>query len=112
MELSGIGPGGKLRDEIELSQQLAHHLTGVIALAQLFDLTHDARQRVFRLGNGRVRVVLALALETRMMLAQLLSEVISEALAGNIPERLRASGGNAVRQTSLEMHLGWKTYPV
>jgi len=71
VEFVGFGPGGELGDKVELSEELAHHLTGIIALTQHFQPVDDARNGVFGLGNRRVRVVLALALETLLMLEKL-----------------------------------------
>lgn len=90
MELSGVGPGGELGDEIELAKQLAHHLAGVVAFAQLLELSHDARQGFFRLSDGPIRVVLTLAFQAVVMLAQFLPEEVGETLTRGVPARLRA----------------------
>lgn len=76
MKLAGIGPSGELGYEVELAKQLAHHLAGVVALAELFELAHDAREGLFRLRNGTIRIVLTLAFETLMMFEELLTEEI------------------------------------
>jgi len=81
MKLTRLGPDGELGDQIELAEQLAHHLTGVIALAQLLELLHDARQGLFRLRDRAIGVILALPLETLMMLEELLPEELRETLA-------------------------------
>lgn len=69
MELTGIGPGGEFGDEIEFSEQFTHHLTGILPLTQLLELTHDARERILGLRDRDIRVILALPFEARMVLA-------------------------------------------
>lgn len=112
MELSGICPGGQLGDEVELAQQLAHHLAGIVALAQPFELAHDPRQGIFRLTDRHVRVVLTLPLEARVVFAKFLTKEVGETLARGVSERLRIRGSCAVRQDRLENHLNRKQYPV
>ena len=81
MELTGFSPSRELGDNVDLAEELAHHLTGIIAAAQLVELGHDASQRLFGLSDGVFRVVLALSLEANVMLANFLAEEISETLA-------------------------------
>jgi hypothetical protein len=82
MKLTGFRPGGQLGDEVELAEELTHHLTGIVALTQLFELRHDAREGLLGLSDGAVRVVLTLPLEALMMFEKLLAEEIRETLAG------------------------------
>ena len=56
MELIGFCPGRELRDEVELSEERRHHLAGVVALTELIELSHDARQRIFHLRDGHFGV--------------------------------------------------------
>jgi len=77
----GFSPGGELGDKVELSKELAHHLTGIIALTQHFQAFDNASDRVFCLCNRRVGVVLAVALETPVMLEKFFPVEIGEALA-------------------------------
>ncbi len=76
MKLTGFCPGGQLGDEVEFTQQLPHHLAGVVALTQLFELCHDPRERFLGLRDGAVRVVLTLTLQTLMMLEELFAEEV------------------------------------
>jgi hypothetical protein len=76
MKLIGLCPRGQLGDEIKLPEQFAHHLTGVIALAQLLELLHDAGERLFGLRDRAVRVVLALPFETLVMLEELFAKEV------------------------------------
>ena len=105
MELTGIGPSRELGDEIEFSKKFAHHLTGIFALTQLLELFHDPRQSVFGLADRAVRVVLALALEARVVFAEFLSEKVRQTLARCVPQHLRMTGGDAGSETTLEDHL-------
>jgi hypothetical protein len=81
MELPGVGPGGKFGDKVELAEEFAHHLAGIITLTEIFELAHEACQRVLGLTNRHVGVVLALAFETRVMLLELATIEIGEATA-------------------------------
>ena len=76
MNLAGLCPLGQLGDEVELPEQLPHHLTGIVALAELLELFHDARERFLGLRNRAIRVVLALSFEALMMLEELFPEEI------------------------------------
>ena len=82
MELTGIGPHREFGDDVELAEELTHHLAGVVALAELLEPRHDARQRLFGLTDGHIRVVLALPLETGVMFEKFLSVEVREALTG------------------------------
>ena len=84
MKLVRLSPRGQLGDEIELPEQLAHHLAGIVALTQLLELPHDPRQGFFRLRDGAIGVVLALAFQALMMLEELFAEEIRKTLAGGL----------------------------
>ena len=87
MELTGLGPNRKLGNQVELTQEFADHLAGVIALAELFKLRKDPIERFFGLADGDVRVVLALAFETRVMLQEFFPVKGRKALARRTPQR-------------------------
>lgn len=82
MKGADFSPRGKVRHDVELAKQLAHHLTGIVATAELLELRHDARQRVLGLPDGRLRVILALLFEASGVFRELLAEELREALAG------------------------------
>ena len=82
MKLVRFSPRGQLGDEVELPEQFPHHLTRIVALAQLLELPHDARQRFLRLRDGAVGVVLALPLEALMMFEELFAEEVRKTLTG------------------------------
>ena len=105
MELTGVGPGRKPGDTIEFAEELANHLAGIFALADLLDLRHQPGKRVFGLRDRNLGVILALTLETGVVLVELLTEEVGETLAGHIPDQSGMPRNNTVRQTSLEDHL-------
>lgn len=75
-----FGPGRKLGHGVYLPEEAADDFTGILALTQAFNLRHRARERVFGLGDGHVRVVLALLLETLVMLEKFLAKELRETL--------------------------------
>src|SRR5688572_17196518 len=81
MELTGIGPHGELRHEVELPQELSDHLTGVVALAELLQLAQDTGQGLFGLTDGHIGIVLPLALEAGVVLQKLLPIELRQTLA-------------------------------
>ena len=89
MELTGVGPHGELRHEVELPQELSDHLAGVVALTELFQLTQDASQGIFGLTDGHIGIVLPLALEAGVVLQELLPVELRQTLTG------RAEHGDA-----------------
>jgi len=105
MKLTGVGPSGELGDQIELAEQLAHHLARIVALTELLELPHDARERFLSLQNRDLGVVLPLSFEALMMFEELFPEKIGEARAGGTTERSQLTRGVDVRQTSLQGHL-------
>lgn len=85
MELTGVCPGRKPGDAVELAEQFANHLAGIFALTELFDLRHEPTESVFSLRDGHVGVVFALTFETRVVLVKLLPEEVGKAVARHVP---------------------------
>ena len=81
MELVGFGPGRELCDKVELSEELTHHLTGIVSPTQHFKLPDDTRDGVLGLGDRRVGIVLPVALQALLMFEKFFPEKIGEALA-------------------------------
>lgn len=104
MELVWVGPSGQLGDEIEFLQELTDHAAGVLALAELFELRHDARERVFGLGDRDVRVVLALALQARMVFQKFFTVEIGEALTGRSEHRVWVTRNVGALRATLQGH--------
>src|SRR2546421_6250303 len=82
MEGFGLGPSRQLGYGVYLSEQAANDFTGVVTLAEPVNLRHRARQRVFRLGDRHVGVVLPLLFQAVMMLEKFLAKELRETLAG------------------------------
>ena len=106
MKLSGFGPGGKLRHDVELAEKLANQFAGVFPLAQLLHLLENARQRVLGLRDRDFGVVLALSLEALMVLAELFTEKLNHALTGRAVQWSRLARGVDGSQTTLQGHRG------
>jgi hypothetical protein len=81
MEMPGFGVCGEVGDEVELPKQLFDDLAGVIALAEMIDLRHHAGEHAFGLLDGGIGKILALLLETPVMLREFLAKEGREALA-------------------------------
>lgn len=77
-----FGPRGEVRDNVELSQQLANDFAGVVSRAQLVELAHDLRQRVLGLHDRLLGVVLPLFFQTPRVLGEFLAEELRETLTG------------------------------
>jgi hypothetical protein len=104
MKLFRFSPRGQAGDGIELAQELAHHRAGVLALAELLELPHHARERVFGLRNRDLGVVLTLPLETLMMFEKFFPEEIGQTLA-RWPQHWGSLTLTVGRQATLQSHL-------
>lgn len=81
MKLLRFGPQRQLGDHLELLEEVANDLTGVVALAEPFELRQNPRQRFFGLGDRQFRVILALTQQTLVMFSKFLAIEIDEAAA-------------------------------
>ena len=88
VERAGLGERRKLRDRVELPEQLADHFTRVVAPAEVLHLLEDSSQRLFRLGDCAIGVVLAVLLEALVMLQKFFAEKVGKALARGAVQRL------------------------
>jgi hypothetical protein len=82
-----VGPGGKLRDDVDLAKELSDHLTGVVALAKRVKIGKQPLERILGLGDGDVGVVLPLPFEMPMMFEQFFAKEIAETLTAGPAER-------------------------
>ena len=105
MNLMGLGPGGKLRDDVDPAKKLADHLTGIIALAECVEVGEEELQRVFRLRDGDVRVVLPLTFQASMMFEELFPVKLAEAMAGRSAERPGQAGNLDTLEATLRGHV-------
>jgi hypothetical protein len=83
----GFGPGGKFRDDVDSSQELANHLAGIVALAEDVEIRQQTLKSVFGLRDGDVRIVLPLTFQASMVFEQLFPVELAEALTGRPAER-------------------------
>lgn len=89
MQGAGFGPFREFRYSVELAKELADNFAGIIALAELLELTHDARERVLGARNRAFGVVLTLLLEALMMSEKFFAEELMTTLTDGAEERLR-----------------------
>ncbi len=59
--------------EIDLLQNVAHNLIGLVLLTQLVQLGHDLCESTFDVTDGSLRVVLTLRVETTLATYELFS---------------------------------------
>lgn len=59
--------------EIDLLQNVAHNLIGLVLFTQLVQLGHDLREGAFDVADGSLRVVLTLGVKTTLTTYELLS---------------------------------------
>jgi hypothetical protein len=104
MKLSGFGPEGEFRHDVELFEQLANHFTGIVALAELLEPFEDARQRLLRLRDRYLRVVLALAFQALVMSFELFAVELGKTLTGSAEERSLMTWDVDGRLTTLQGH--------
>ena len=71
--MPGIGPGRMPGHEIDLLQNVAHNLIGLVLFTQLVQLGHDLCESTFDVTDGSLRVVLTLRVETTLTTYELFS---------------------------------------
>jgi len=59
--------------EIDLLQNVAHNLIGLVLFTQLVQLGHDLREGAFDVADGSLRVVLTLCVKTTLTTYELFS---------------------------------------
>ncbi len=85
--MPGIGPGRTPGHEIELLQNVAHDLIGLVLFTQLVQLGHDLGEGAFDVADGSLRVVLTLRVETTLTTYELLSVEIGKGMQDPIAGR-------------------------
>jgi len=91
VNLSGVGPGGKTGDDVELAEKLADDLVGVTFGAETIELRHHLGERFLDVGDGALGVVLALLIEAAFALGKFFAVEIRNGMENWIA--LRASIG-------------------
>ena len=71
--MPGIGPGRMPGHEIDLLQNVAHNLIGLVLFTQLVQLGHDLCEGAFDVADGSLRVVLTLRVKTALTTDELFS---------------------------------------
>src|SRR4029079_7836506 len=80
--------GREPRDDVELSEQGAHHLVGIVFRAEVFELVQDLGDRAVGIGDGAFRKVLTLPGQPFRMLEDLFAvEVGQENRCARNPNR-------------------------
>ena len=78
VDVSGIGPGGKPGDDVELSEEFADHFVSVVFGAEPVELTDDFQERFLDIVNRPFREELALLLETALTFQKLFAVEIGD----------------------------------
>ena len=85
VHLPGIGPGRPPGHEINLLQNVAHDLIGLVLFAQLIELGHDLCERSFDIADRALGVILPLRVETALATNEFFSVEIGKGDGG--PDR-------------------------
>jgi hypothetical protein len=89
MNVSGIGPGGKPGDGIELAENLAHDFIGIAFGAEAIDFCHHLGERPFDVGDGALGVELALPLQATLTFHKFFPVEIQQGMYNRIALRTR-----------------------
>ena len=89
MDLPGVGPPGRARDEVELAKEAADDLIGVLCGAQVVELLQDLSERPLEIMNGCFGKVLALLFETLLAFHELLPVKSGAGRRLGLPDRKR-----------------------
>ena len=89
MNLSGIGPGRKAGDDVELSEEAADDLVGVSFGAQAIELRHHLGERFLDIGDGVLGIELALLIEAAFALGKFFAVEIRQGMENGIALRAR-----------------------
>ncbi len=63
MNLSRVGPGEEPGGDVELAEELTHHLIGIPGCAQSVQFRHHTEQRTLHVFDGTLRVELTLLVQ-------------------------------------------------
>ena len=98
--MPGIGPGGTPGHEIELLEQVAHDLVGLVLFTQLVELRHHLRERLLDIADGALGIVLTLRVETALATNEFFPVKIGKGMQNAIARRRRIcqEAGQAVPQ--------------
>lgn len=95
--MPGIGPGREPGDDIELAKDLPDDLVGIACGAEVIELRHHFRERLFHIADGALRVELPLLLETALTANEFLTVEIRDGMQNGLAGGPRID--QQVRQT-------------
>jgi len=72
VDLPGVGPPGRARDEIELAKEATDDLIGILCGAEVVELLEDLSQRPLDVMYGRLGKMLALLVKALLTLDEFL----------------------------------------
>src|SRR3954466_15279694 len=104
VKLCGIRPAREAGDGVELFQQLAHDLRGIIFCAELVQMAKHQRERMIGVRDRTFREILSLLLETFAMAIELLAIEVGNQTDRGAQNPIRAD--NACHATPRVRH--WK----
>jgi hypothetical protein len=87
--VSGIGPGGKAGDDVELAEEAADDLIRVSFGAEAIELRHHLHERFLDIGHGAGRIVLTLLFEAALALRKFFAVEIGNRMKDRIALRAR-----------------------
>jgi hypothetical protein len=87
--VSGIGPGGKSGDDVELSEELADDLVSVVFGAEPVELADDFQERFLDIVNRPFREELTLLLETALTFQKFFAVEIRDGMETRLTRRAR-----------------------
>ena len=87
MDLPMVGPTGHARHEVELSEESADDLVGVLRRAQVVELFEHLAQRLLHVVHRALRIVLALLVEALLALHELFAVEVGSSGALRLPDR-------------------------
>ena len=87
--MSGIGPGGKPGDDVELPEEFADDLVSVVFGAEPVELADDFQERSLDIVNRPFREELALLLETALTFQKFFAVEIGDGMETRLTRRAR-----------------------
>lgn len=71
VRVSGVGPGGRAGNCIELLKEATYDLIGICCRAQPIELRQHLGQRLLNFADGAVRIILTLRVEAALAFDEL-----------------------------------------
>jgi hypothetical protein len=87
--VSGIGPGGKSGDDVELSEEFADDLVSVVFGAEPVELSDDFQKSLLDIVYRSLGEELALLFETALTLQKFFAVEVGEGMEARLTRRAR-----------------------